>query len=92
MSNPLIIHLHQSTLSVQLAPAPKQAQTPVTSAPKASRYLGTRRVYKPDGTFTEREMWSHPLFTVTANYVKIEDGNRQYIVNAATVRIMDEAA
>lgn len=64
-----------------LAIVPKAATAqPVTSEKPAilvSRYLGTRRVDKPDGTFTEREMWSHKCFAfvgyIGTEYARIQD-------------------
>lgn len=89
-----ITYLHQSIQPIapplSLVPRAPQADTVAAPVVMASRFLGTRLVWKPNGTSYVQERWSHAIFTVTGYYVRIEDGNRSYIVNSNQVRIVDK--
>lgn len=66
------------TRPTQLAIVPKaQAASTEPPAIMVSRYLGTRRVDKPDGSHVIREMWSHKCFAfvcyIGTEYARIRD-------------------
>lgn len=69
-----------------------ESDTPDVPVIKASRYLGTRRMYLPNGTFIIREKWSSAKFRVIGYYTKLEDGYGVYVVNSDHVRIADKEA
>lgn len=77
----------QPVLVVLPAPQAAAQDTPDTPVIKASRYLGTRRMDKPNGTYEIRERWSSAKFRVTGYYVKLEDERGVYMVNSNQVRI-----
>lgn len=88
--NTYIKYLHSITLPFAV---PKQAAPVLAVLPRfqmCSRFLGTRKVGQRDGTFTEREMWTHAKFWISGyhgDYVRINDNLGMYVVSRLHVRI-----
>lgn len=75
----------------QLAVVPKaQAASVEPPAVMVSRYLGTRRVDKPDGSHVIREMWSHKCYEFVAyvgtEYARVRDMHGALTLPCSQVR------